>query len=281
MPSTNRPTATPFFLPFRHVIERFGAGNPVPRPRTTDSGLLDRVVHHLLVPRLEALFEPVFIFDSYSNRKGKGTHGAVERLQTFMRQVTKNGKRPAHFLQLDIRNFFNSIDRKRLFGMLSERLEKIQKSGTQTNVGGALAPKDVACDATLSDVGTFSGASPLLRGSRNCVGGGLPPKAPPITANDVPFLRWLCRVILTGNSGETAVQRGAPALFERIPPHKRLKNAPPGKGLPIGNLTSQFFANVYLDRLDQFVKHTLKCRHYLRYVDDFILLHESAEQLAA
>ncbi len=48
-----------------------------------------------------------------------------------------------------------------------------------------------------------------------------------------------------------------------MPPHKRLSAAPPGKGLPIGNLTSQFFANVYLNELDQFVKHQLKCRHYL------------------
>jgi hypothetical protein len=43
------------------------------------------------------------------------------------------------------------------------------------------------------------------------------------------------------------------------------------RGLPIGNLTSQFWANVYLDPLDQFVKHDLKCRGYVRYVDDFLL----------
>ncbi len=43
------------------------------------------------------------------------------------------------------------------------------------------------------------------------------------------------------------------------------------RGLPIGNLTSQFWANVYLDPFDQFVKHDLKCRGYVRYVDDFLL----------
>ncbi|MDP2823441.1 MAG: RNA-directed DNA polymerase [Sulfuritalea sp.] len=52
-----------------------------------------------------------------------------------------------------------------------------------------------------------------------------------------------------------------------------------GKGLPIGNLNSQFFANVYLNALDQFVKHELKCPHYLRYCDDFVLLAEGREQL--
>jgi len=49
--------------------------------------------------------------------------------------------------------------------------------------------------------------------------------------------------------------------------------------MPIGNLNSQFFANVYLNGLDQFVKHELRCRHYLRYCDDFVLLGESPEQL--
>jgi len=49
----------------------------------------------------------------------------------------------------------------------------------------------------------------------------------------------------------------------------------PGKGMPLGNLTSQFFANVYLNELDQFVKHTLKAQCYIRYVDDFILLSDT------
>ncbi|MBI2144873.1 RNA-directed DNA polymerase [Candidatus Woesearchaeota archaeon] len=50
--------------------------------------------------------------------------------------------------------------------------------------------------------------------------------------------------------------------------------------MPLGNLTSQFFANIYLNELDQFVKHTLKARFYIRYVDDFVILHNSAKQLA-
>ena len=51
------------------------------------------------------------------------------------------------------------------------------------------------------------------------------------------------------------------------------------KGMPLGNLTSQFFANVYLNELDQFVKHKLKTKYYIRYVDDFVILHSSKEQL--
>ena len=51
------------------------------------------------------------------------------------------------------------------------------------------------------------------------------------------------------------------------------------KGTPLGNLTSQFFANVYLNELDYFVKSFLKAKYYIRYVDDFIVLHKSKFQL--
>ncbi len=52
-----------------------------------------------------------------------------------------------------------------------------------------------------------------------------------------------------------------------------------GKGMPLGNYTSQFFANVYLTELDYFVKHTLKAKYYIRYVDDFVILHRSKKRL--
>lgn len=52
----------------------------------------------------------------------------------------------------------------------------------------------------------------------------------------------------------------------------------PGKGMPIGNLTSQMFANLYLDPLDHFVKETLRVRYYIRYMDDFILLLDDRDQ---
>ena len=49
-----------------------------------------------------------------------------------------------------------------------------------------------------------------------------------------------------------------------------------GKGMPLGNLTSQFFANVYLNELDQFVKNKLKTKYYIRYVDDFVILNNNS-----
>ncbi len=57
--------------------------------------------------------------------------------------------------------------------------------------------------------------------------------------------------------------------------NQKIKN----KGMPLGNLTSQFFANVYLNDLDYLIKHKLKIKYYIRYVDDFVILHPSKQKL--
>ncbi|MEN6538886.1 MAG: reverse transcriptase domain-containing protein [Mizugakiibacter sp.] len=183
----------------------------------------DRVVHHWLVPQLEAIWEPRFIHDSYANRRAKGSHAAVRRLQQFVRQV-HSGQGGGYFLQLDIHNCFNSIHRATLWGMLKPVMER----------HGLTEPARRATHALL--------------------------RWPPLAAG--------------------VIYRGDPAQRALVPSHKRLENAPKGCGLPIGNLSSQFFANVYLDALDQFVKHTLKVPRYLRYVDDFVLVHHDRDQLA-
>lgn len=53
----------------------------------------------------------------------------------------------------------------------------------------------------------------------------------------------------------------------------------PGKGLPLGNLTSQMLVNVYMNEFDQFVKHELRERYYIRYADDFVILSPHLKQL--
>jgi hypothetical protein len=68
-------------------------------------------------------------------------------------------------------------------------------------------------------------------------------------------------------------------LLANIPDNKTLFGKDNRRGLPIGNLTSQFFANIILNELDQFVKHALKAHYYLRYVDDFVILSPDASQL--
>lgn len=179
----------------------------------------DRVVHHILVYYLEKKWEKIFIHDSFACRQNKGTHKAVQRLQTFTRQITLNQTQKAWYLQLDIKGFFLAINRNTLFERLCSR------------------EKD-------------------------------------------PVVLWLIRTLVFYEPVRACRLRGATLNdFLSLPDHKTLFKAAPGCGLPIGNLTSQFFANVYLDRLDQYIKHQLKARHYIRYCDDFVLLSKHPDQL--
>jgi RNA-directed DNA polymerase len=184
----------------------------------------DRVVHHWLVPQLEAVFEPTFLHDSYANRADKGTHAAVARLESFVRQV-HSGQGGGWYLQLDIRTFFNSIHRPTLWTILKRRL----------------------------------------------VAAGLP----------TPALHATHALVRSSPLAGGVIHRSSAAERAKVPLHKRLENAAPGCGLPIGNLSSQFLANVYLDRLDQYVKRKLRVPRYLRYVDDFVLVHHDRAQLEA
>jgi hypothetical protein len=155
-------------------------------------------VHHALCNLIEPIFEHSFIFDSYANRIGKGTHRALNRAQEFARKYP-------FVLQCDIRQFFPSIDHAILRGTLAQK---------------------------ISD----------------------------------PGLLWLCGQILSSGAGVLAEEyemtwfAGDDLLAASRP-----------RGLPIGNLTSQFWANVLLNPFDHFVKRKLGCEAYIRYVDDFLL----------
>ncbi|RQG48309.1 reverse transcriptase [Pseudomonas aeruginosa] len=96
---------------------------------------------------------------------------------------------------------------------------------------------------------------------------------------DEPWWRNLALQILWHDPRADFEVRSPRSLFNKVPQHKRLTAQAVHLGLPIGNLSSQFFANIYLNDLDQFVKHQLRAKHYIRYVDDFLLLHESPQQL--
>ena len=73
--------------------------------------------------------------------------------------------------------------------------------------------------------------------------------------------------------------KGDKSKLKLLPAHKTLFLLPKSKGLPIGNLTSQFFGNVYMNAFDNYLKRTLKVKCYLRYVDDFVLFDKSKEKL--
>jgi len=203
-----------------------------PKPREVFAAdFRDRIVHHLLVAQVEPLFERRFIHDSFACRKGKGTLAASDRLTAFLRSATRNGRRRAYSLKLDVASFFPSID------------------------------KQVLCDI-------------LERAVRD------------------PELRWLTRTVLFHDpTRDYRFQpRGPRGLHRRgrpgphterypVPEVKSLFGKDNRLGLPIGNLPSQFWANVYLNELDQFVKRTLRVRHYVRYVDDLVLLSEDPAEL--
>lgn len=156
----------------------------------------DRIVHHAIFKILYSIFDKTFIYDSYSCRRNKGTHGAVVRLQQFSRKVTKNYTQNGFALKCDIQKFFASIDHDVLKFLIKRKI----KDGD-----------------TL----------------------------------------WLLEEIIDSFHSELGQSKGA----------------------PIGNLTSQLFANIYLNELDQFIKHQLRISYYLRYTDDFIILNENMDFL--
>ena len=166
----------------------------------------DRVVHHALCNLIEGRFERSFIEDSYANRLGKGTHRARARCQQFARRFP-------YVLQLDVRQFFPSIDHGILRGLLAQKI-------------------------------------------------------------DDERVLWLVDTIL--DSGKDVLR----AQYEIVYfPGDDLLAALRPRGLPIGNLTSQFLANVYLNPLDHFIKRGLGCKGYVRYVDDLLLFADDKERL--
>ena len=101
-----------------------------------------------------------------------------------------------------------------------------------------------------------------------------------LIANKVPEPEWmaLANQILFHDPTMNVYVKSDPKLLELIPPHKSLFAAK-RHGLPIGNLSSQFFANIYLNELDQFAKHQLGIKYMVRYVDDIIIFDKDPQKL--
>jgi retron-type reverse transcriptase len=159
------------------------------------SAFIDRMVHHALCNVIEPLWDKTFIYDSFANRKGKGTSLALKRFDAFKRKVSKNNTVSCYALKADIRKYFETMSHDILKQIIRRRIHD----------------KEVL---------------------------------------------WLTDSIIDNYHA------------------KELR-----RGMPLGNLTSQFFANVYLNELDHFIKHQLKATYYLRYVDDFIILHSDEKTL--
>lgn len=176
-----------------------------PKPRQISAApYRDRVIHHALCNVIAPIFEKSFITDSYANRRGLGTHKALNRFTEFARSSR-------YILQCDIKKYFPSIDHEVLKQIIRHKIK---------------------CPETL----------------------------------------WLIDLIMDcSNPQETVLLYFA--KDDLLSPLNRRK------GLPLGNLTSQFFANVYLNEFDRFVKQDLKAKKYLRYVDDFALFADDRDFL--
>lgn len=180
----------------------------------------DRIVHHILIRRLNPTFEKYFIFDSYACRKGKGTHAAIKRVEHFIKSQTNNAKSEAYVLKLDIKGFFMNVSKNLLWQKLSNFIDVNYKSDS----------------------------------------------------ND--FEKYLCKEIIFNDSTKNCMIRSPLSEWKLLPKDKSLFTTKSGCGLPIGNLTSQVFANFFLSEYDHFIKHTLKVKCYVRYVDDCVFVHK-------
>ena len=96
---------------------------------------------------------------------------------------------------------------------------------------------------------------------------------------DIDLIRYLSEVIVLKDPTENCAMKSGREDYIGLAKGKSLFNQEKGKGLPIGNLTSQLFSNVYLNELDQFVKRQLKMKHYGRYVDDFYIVSSDKDKL--
>lgn len=166
----------------------------------------DRVVHHALCNILEPDWERRFIYDTYANRKYKGTHKAILRANQFARKYK-------YVLQCDFEQFFPSIDHAILRDKIATHLQDDELMGIV----------DLILDSGIG------------------------------AQTESYQMKWFA-----GDDLFTA-------------------NRP--RGLPIGNLTSQFWGNVYLCSFDHFIKRELRAEDYVRYVDDFILFANDKEIL--
>ena len=83
----------------------------------------DRVVHHALCNIIETIFEKRFIYDSYANRKGKGTLKAVKRFNVFKRKASKNNSKTCFILKADVKKYFESVNHNILVSTIKKKIK--------------------------------------------------------------------------------------------------------------------------------------------------------------
>ena len=95
----------------------------------------------------------------------------------------------------------------------------------------------------------------------------------------VEVVQWLLQLIVFNDPVADCIMKGGVQDWHGLPKTKSLFHAKDNTGFPIGNLTSQLFANVYLHDFDCYMKYKLGCRYYGRYVDDIVIVHQDRDFL--
>lgn len=183
----------------------------------------DRIVHHLVVHRLEPLFEEVFIDDNYNCRKNKGVLYGVKRLHQQVKECTENYTKECYIAKCDLQGFFMSIHKPTLWQMLEQFIWENY------------------------------------------------------TGSDIKILLYLVKKIVLHNPELNCIKRSPPYMWNGLAANKSLFTSGKDYGVPIGNLTSQIFANFYLHGFDNWMKS--KYPFYGRYVDDFHFESPSKEKI--
>jgi retron-type reverse transcriptase len=171
----------------------------------------DRVVQWAIYKQLNPFYDRTFIEDSYACRIDKGSHKAADRLQYWLRQVSRKPEK-WYYLKLDISKYFYRVDHEILLEILGRRIKDKQ----------LMLLLEEIVNSEETKFGLPAGYSP----------------------EECTEEMWLSTV-----------------------------------GMPIGNLTSQLFANIYLNELDQHCKHQLRLHYYIRYMDDVIILFNDKTEL--
>lgn len=179
----------------------------------------DRVVHHLVINKLEPLFEEYFIYDTYNCRKNKGTLFGIHRLHDLVQKYTENYTKPCCIAKFDFQGFFMSIHKPTLWNMLETFI-------TERYYG-----------------------------------------------NDKEDILYLVKKIVLHNPELNCVRKSPARMWKDLDTNKSLFTVGKDYGLPIGNLTSQMFANFYLTEFDK-IQYQIYEGYYGRYVDDFFVVHK-------
>ncbi|MBI5153180.1 MAG: group II intron reverse transcriptase domain-containing protein, partial [Parcubacteria group bacterium] len=127
---------------YRHgSYQSFKVNDPKPRD-IHKASVRDRLLHHAIYRMLYPYFDPKFIFNSYSCRRMKGTHRAINRFREYIRKVSKNNTRTIWVLKCDIRKFFATIDHTILINILKRRIGDINTVLLLREVIGSFHAKD-------------------------------------------------------------------------------------------------------------------------------------------